>query len=131
MTAADSDAEVDFLDSFVYAYRYVKLLMKKLLRNPILAGACAEYFGNMGLAEYSAEDHLRHIPAIIAVKVMERIWNKNIYEKYRIQLFECFCRELNNIVSMQNLRLLCGRNSRIIKGYKVLRKLENYSMNSG
>ena len=119
-------ADIDLLEAFVSVYRNQKQLMRKQLSNPIFTRACTEYFGKLGLTEYPCPDNLRHRPMMIAVKAMEQIWTSTVYEKFRVKVSEAVQRELINSVNMDKLDALKSKKGKIIKAYKVLRKLEKY-----
>ena len=100
--------------------------MRKQLSNPIFTRACTEYFGKLGLTEYPCPDNLRHRPMMIAVKAMEQIWMSTVYEKFRMQVYEAVQKELINSINMDKLDVLKSKKGKIIKAYKILRKLEKY-----
>lgn len=119
-------ADIDLIEAFIQIYRNQKQLMRKFLSNPIFTRACTEYFGKLGLTEYPCPDNLRHRPMMIAVKAMEQVWVRTVYEKFRMSVSEAVQRELINSVNMEKLDVLKLKKVKIIKAYKVLRKLENY-----
>ena len=61
---------------------------------------------------------------MIALKAMEQIWVGTVYEKFRLRVAEALESELINTVSIEKLSLIKSRKDKIIKAYKIMRKLE-------